>query len=401
MNIFSFAKKITTIIFIICIFAFTIVNLFFTFPKVKDALYPLVVNYELEPNKYIKAIQKTVNDNVFAKQLFIENFGLFQKILQKDEVSNFYAIKDEQGKFHLTKFINNVSTMEKQSNGTIQLKQALDKVGTKLIYVMAPNKHIEGYTTFEKGLPQITCNQDADIFLDTIKNYGVDYIDLRKNIKNSNLEYDKLFYNIDHHWTTNTGFWAFGEIVQHIKNKYNHNLDPQFFYTNIDNYNITTYKNSFSGVVGRKTGVLYTGYEDFNLIYPKFPTNYNYTVSSENIIIENQPFENSLININKLNEKANLLSPPPDRYDCLLWGNKSFAQIENLNLPDGPKVLIIKDSFALPTTAYLSTVCSKIDVIDPRMFHENIVEFSVTNQYDYVIILFTAGNLTEEIFGFE
>ena len=70
--------------------------------------------------------------------------------------------------------------------------------------------------------------------------------------------------------------------------------------------------------------------------------------------------------------------------------------IENLSAANDLHIAILKDSFALPFTAFLSTAVGKIDMIDLREFTGSVTEHLLTTQPDLVIMMYSNSSFNEK-----
>lgn len=397
-------RIITAVLLLLVLFGFSGINLYYSYEPLREAVMGLVEIGETDLKTYISTIDTTINEEVYEKNLFIEAYGYIHTLLGKEELSNFDLIKDEQGKYHYTYFATGPNDVEEIGNRTVEMSELAKAYDTEFLYLQTPDKILEGYTTFSSGLPTTYDNVTADNFLSYIEEEDVDNLDLRDTIMDSGIAAEDIFYDTDHHWTTRTAFWAFTQIVEYFNTEYDADLDPEGYYTDIENYNIIMYEDSFLGAMGRQAGFVYTGAEDFELIYPKFDTDYQFTAYSadmvESVKYNSGKFESVLIQINQFNNTEDLMDLTSDKYFSYLWGNRPLQEVVNLNNTDGPKVLFIKDSFAVPTAAFLSTVCSQVDLVDPRFYAGDIEDLIIKNDYDYVITTFSPPNLTEEFFVF-
>ena len=108
------------------------------------------------------------------------------------------------------------------------------------------------------------------MLLDELNKNGVNTIDLREEMHNDGIsEYD-MYYATDHHWTTEAGFYAFQKLAGWIQNKTGTELDEKLL--DFNNYQVDRYKNWHLGSRGQRTGKLFAGIDDYDLIYPKFET---------------------------------------------------------------------------------------------------------------------------------
>jgi hypothetical protein len=332
--------------------------------------------------------------------MWIESYGFMQKLLFKEEENNFEVIQDTDGKLHYAFFAeeaNEVSSIVRTVN---ILNWKLIPSKADLVVLMPPDKVIEGYTQFSEGLPYSYSNETADNFLLKLEESGISTFDFRDKLNTSKLDKSKIFFNTDHHWTVESGFWAFTELVNYLEDR-GYQLDPENFYTDASNYNFITYPESYIGSMGRKTGVLYGGVDDFTLIYPKFKTEYNYTAVSPGVNIETSGrFEDALLNGYAFNLKDYDSIMNADKYFSYLYGNQAFVSIVNQNNPDGIKVLMIKDSMSVPMASFLSTVVKEIVLIDPRYYKEDIAQYAHEEKFDLVLVSIYPPNLTDEFFDY-
>jgi hypothetical protein len=386
-------KIVTALLIGFLWFSYSIVSLFTNSQALLTAI-------DGEFTSIFSRISAVVDDSVPYKMMWIESYGFMQKLLFKEEENNFEVIQDTDGKLHYAFFAeeaNEVSSIVRTVN---ILNWKLIPSKADLVVLMPPDKVIEGYTQFSEGLPYSYSNETADNFLLKLEESGISTFDFRDKLNTSKLDKSKIFFNTDHHWTVESGFWAFTELVNYLEDR-GYQLDPENFYTDASNYNFITYPESYIGSMGRKTGVLYGGVDDFTLIYPKFTTEYNYTAVSPGVNIETSGrFEDALLNGYAFNLKDYDSIMNADKYFSYLYGNQAFVSIVNQNNPDGIKVLMIKDSMSVPMASFLSTVVKEIVLIDPRYYKEDIAQYAHEEKFDLVLVSIYPPNLTDEFFDY-
>lgn len=131
-----------------------------------------------------------------------------------------------------------------------------DKAGAQFVYVQAPNKNIRGYTVLPAGADN-TANEDADDFLQTVGQYGVDTFDLRETLFSTATDKESLFFKTDHHWTAPTAFLAYTQLTAMLQERYGLVLDPDGFYTNIENWQKPNSPTAISARWGEEWGRWY------------------------------------------------------------------------------------------------------------------------------------------------
>nr|WP_145405446.1 DHHW family protein [Paenibacillus xylanexedens] len=399
MHNFFAKKRLTAFLFIMVLAAFSILNMIQSFEPLKKTLAS--ADYRFSNAKgIINKLDADINEHVFEKFGFVEAYGYLQALMWKNEENNFEVVKDTEGKLHYTYFATGPTDTKQLSDRVAEHGAQLD-AKTKLTYVMTPDKYVRGHTTFPEGIPYNYNNETADGFLNHLKQAGIDTLDLREGLLESGIPAKDLFFTTDHHWKIRTAFWAFGQLVHHLDGVYNKPLDPEHYFTDINNYNIIPYKDFFIGSQGRKTGKLYAGDDDFDLIYPKFKTNYSfYFQTGDTKATLNGRFEDALLTTYPLNVKGTAYDLTADKYFTYLYGNQGIVHVTNKDNPNGLKVMFIKDSLAVPMISFLSTVVSDVYLIDPRYYTGDIIDFAKKTDLDHVFVSISPQDLVDEFFPY-
>lgn len=397
MNRF-FIKKLVTAIMIISVLLILLVNnLINVYPAIKDILVDFNIK---DSTEIIKSIDKTMNENIYERDFFINSYGYIQNVLGKKEENNFEVVKDKDDILHYTYFAS-----ERKDVGTFvdkvkSIKENINDKSIEFMYLMTPSKRIKNVTEFNYGMPENYVNETADSFLYELKQNNIEYVDFRNSMLNWSIKYNDLFYKTDHHWKVETAFYAYIDFVNYLEYKYKLELDPKNIYTNFKNYDFITYDNSFVGSMARKAGILYSGVDDFTIIYPRFETEYDFYFKDKgNKHKTKGTFEEVLIYGDALKSTKGVLDY--DSYTSYLYGNHEITHIVNKKNSTGPKIVFINDSFIVPFSAFLSNVCSEIYLIDPRYIQEDIISYvNSIEDVDFVIMSFYSENISEEFFNF-
>ena len=152
-----------------------------------------------------------------------------------------------------------------------------------------------------------------------------------------------------------------------------------------NNYNVKTYKNWFLGSQGKRTGKYYIGTDDFDIITPKFETDFNFSVESRNIYRSGE-FSNSLLDWNQFGSQDYFDELP---YSTYSGGDVNFISINNNKNKNGKKILLIKDSFSSVLIPFLAQGCSNLDVVDVRQDDKiDLREYIKNTNPDIVMIIY-------------
>lgn len=337
----------------------------------------------------ISGLESGVNENVFARTSYINLFGLSSKLLNKHYIIDTNAtnsvVKDNNG--HLQFICFPVDT-KPYVDQIAEVKEVLDETGTPLVYVQTPLKVIEDYVEMPTGITDYA-NTNTDTFMKQLEGAGINTIDLRENMNSEDLDYSSMFYNTDHHWTTQTAFWAVGEVVNYLKESTGIDLDPNHFYTDEANYTSVLYEDSFLGSQGRRVGKYYGGVDDYTLMLPNYETDYTVTINkTNNSSTEEGTFEEALV-------KYNLLNPTDiftNRYAAYFGADFPEVIVQNHLADNDLKVLIFKDSFGLPFSAFLSTMVSETRLLDTRYYDGDVAEYIKAYNPDLVLYVYKSIN---------
>lgn len=337
----------------------------------------------------ISGIEAGVSDVVFGKEAYINLYGLSERLLGKHYIRDTNVsqsvIKDNNGQLQ---FATNKVDTTPYAEEIEQVNALLEEKEIPFIYVQTPLKVIEGYTKLPNSILDYA-EMNTDTFKAQLEEKGVDVLDLRENVKSSDLDYSTLFYNTDHHWRTETAFWAVGEVVSYLKETEGIDLDPNQYYTDSNNYESLFYKQNFLGSQGRRVGKYYGGLDDYTLMLPKFDTSYEVTINKSNgSTVAEGTFEEAIIKKNLLNDKSVFTN----RYASYFGGDFPEVVIKNKKAEKDFKVLIVKDSFAIPFSAFFSTMVSETRMLDTRYYEGEVTDYIESYNPDLVLYVYKSIN---------
>ena len=88
-------------------------------------------------------------------------------------------------------------------------------------------------------------------------------------------------------------------------------------------------------------------------------------------------------------------------YTYYAGGDYPIATITNHKNPDGPRVVLLRDSFACALTPFLALSCGELITIDLRYFHDDLLSYVDWLEPDVVLVMYTAGSLAlDPLFDF-
>ena len=354
---------------------------------------------------YVSAFESAVNDGVFLKEKYIDLFGALQNAMSKNVIpSSGYTgtiVRGSDNKLYSAASITTESEdgyslddIAEYSKALIQLNAVVKNNGAELLYVQAPQKYHEGVTVPIPIDAQRLISRKNE-FLNQIDG-KVDYIDIMQKINEENKDYDSMFFATDHHWTVDSAFWCYQEICEYLNENTEYHIDKKYF--DADNWDIKVLKNAYLGSTGVRVGSYYVGRDDFSLITPKFDTDYERHYMSTRMVDYQGDFAHCV-----LTEYDKFLAGD---YGDLAWGtytgsDSPYVSIENHSSANYKKVLIVKDSFGLPVSAFMCTTCKNLVIYDPRYSHDkSLLRYIEDEKFDLVLFVYNPEALNSNFFSF-
>ena len=256
------------------------------------------------------------------------------------------------------------------------------------VYFQAPSKIADN----EKQVLDFS-NDNINNLLNIIDVYDVPYIDFRVILNNTNYNHYDFFYKTDPHWKVETGLYAAYTIMQYIKDTYIYDIDLSVYDSSM--FEKKLIENNFLGAYGRIVTLGKTNLEDFTIILPTYPSNFDFIKYSSNkmmkhrngdfqVLIDFSQFRNG----DYYNRSC---------YHSYLWNNQ-ISFIKNYNSNNNKKILVIGDSFSDVVVPYISLAVERCDYLDPRDFDGSFESYLEKNNfYDAVIILLSPQHFADYI----
>ena len=347
----------------------------------------IIEKYKKIINDIEEKITNYTSKNLINYEKLIENSYLYNKLIGYKLVSNSNEnarIEIDDGYYSRIMNKRDVSVL---TNNLINFKNYLKNLKIDLLYIQAPYKISE--TQKISSVYRDYTNENMNNFLENI-NGKVNYLDLRENIKNNNLNHLELFYKTDHHWIPETGLWATREISQYLNESYNMNLQIE----NIKNedFYIKKFENMYLGSDGRYVSLANAKPENFDLIIPKYDTKLTVKIPDKNII-KTDSFENTLIDWTRI-RYDNYYSI--SQYQSYGYGDRPLIEIHNEYIKNNKKILMIRDSFGDVVIPFLALENEYTSVIDLRKFNGSIKTYIEEYNPDIVIIMYNGDMIIEE-----
>lgn len=270
-----------------------------------------------------------------------------------------------------------------------RLHDFLDKKGIYFAYVQAPYKHMKNSTTFPKGVVDYG-NEIATEFAQGLKREGIPVLDLNENFVTEGGREEELFFKTDTHWKIPTAFRGYQKTVAFLQ-KEGVVLEEAKRTTDRANYKLKQWKSVYIGSHGKRAGEgYYEGKDDLEVLLPKFETNLQYRkYNREGKLIKERKgsFEDSFMFYGYLNSEDKY----QDKYVVYMDWGASEDLIFNHRAKKGKKLLLIKDSFAMPLAGFLSLNFEETVLLDIRDENRPQSIEAYVEEHGFDTVLFVAS----------
>ena len=332
--------------------------------------------------------EAAANADLDRRHWFIQLYGGVQRLLGRSIVEDpaYTVARLRDGSLSFVTLDATPTDLSAQISATAALGDALAQRSISYLFVLVPQK-IWSDDQLPSGVTNYA-NEEADQFLTALDGSAVDTLDLRDWFE-ANGTSSRWFFRTDHHWTPQAAFAAWGVLAGVLGETYGFAIDPAL--TDEANYTQTVYENFFLGSQGKRVGTWYAGTDDFTVYSPLFRTDLTYRSSSG--VDRSGSFDQSVCFPERLAERDWFGGNP---YTYYAGGDYALARVINHENPDGPKILLLRDSFACAITPFLSLGCSELVTADLRYYPGDLMELIEAEQPDLVITLYCASSLRAE-----
>lgn len=327
----------------------------------------------LSSGKFMEDAEDYVSDHILGRDFWVAAKAWSERLSGKKENEGVYfGAKDT--------LINRVDTPAWEDTPAQQGVPAKQGLLTRLGFVdaLVGNVDVPVYfglipsaaEVWKERLPEGAPTADEKAIIDQLYfSTGAATIDLYDAL-NTHRDED-VYYRTDHHWTSLGAFYGANAICDSL------GLEP----LDLNDYQKTTVTDQFYGTSFSTSGVRWLPPDRIDAYVP----DEGVTVTSW---FNGSPVEGSLYVDSKLEVK--------DKYAYFLGGNQPLCVIESEKAPDGPKVLLIRDSYSDSLAPFLTERFSEIHLFDLRYNLTSIQSYVEEHDIDTVIVLYSFANFTTD-----
>lgn len=323
------------------------------------------------------ADRETENLNLIRDDA-VNAWGFIQRVLLKSEA---YGSASYMDVYRLDNGVSVARDVNENLNGLYEGvpsgKALADEIGAEFLFVAAPEKQRE--EDIPAGIVDFSSSK-YDAAISYLSDLNVSFIDMKSVFESMPGDWYSYFYKSDHHWNNEGAFICAAEISEYIKDSgFNVCRD-----LTLNDFTIQKYDKTHLGSAGRFSGIYYGGVDDVSLYLPSFETEFEVRYPSSDAVYEGD-FETSMVRYEFL-----------DGYSFSRYGHYAYlgedcdrVEIKNRLFTDGARVVMVKDSYAVPVAGFLSLNVSELDMIDLRYIDDSSAKsYIIEKDPDIIIYLF-------------
>lgn len=182
---------------------------------------------------------------------------------------------------------------------------------------------------------------------------------------------EPIFYRTDHHWTTLGAFYGANALLESF------GMEP----LKESDFTPEIATESFNGTLYSQSGIHWLPSDTIEF----WGSEEGLTVTSWRT---GAPEPAELYDRSYLEVK--------DKYSAFLGGNQPLCVIRNENLPEGEKLLLIRDSYSDSLAPLLAQRFSEIHLMDLRQYRAPAAQYAEENGIDRIVVLYSAQNFISD-----
>lgn len=231
---------------------------------------------------------------------------------------------------------------------------------------------------------------------------------MRPAMQRSGETADALFFKTDHLWTPLAAAYAVQELTASVETKYGDIWDAEGCFTDPAQYERQLYEQAVLGSFGKKTGEIYSGREDYLLLWQECGMEFSWIDHDKDIeqrgsfaeaFFDRSVSEAVLMDTGSLGDAKGY---PPDLSSVYLGRTADHDKIINHSNTTGVRLAVLRDQYFSPMACFLAPMCSEIEMVRNKRTYNDIdyEAFVQECEADYVILEIYPYNLQEYCFDF-
>lgn len=334
-----------------------------TFSELENRSLQQLPSFSLEAvrtGKFMTDFEKYCNDQFFLRDGWVSMKSTAERLAGKQENNGAYFGKEDT---LISRFDR---PDEKRLEGNIgYVNQFAANAGVPVYFSLVPSSAAVWADRLPSGAP----SADQKAILDAAA-AGSNAVWYNTYTKLWDHRSEELYYRTDHHWTSLGAYYGYTALMEAL------GMEP----VPLEHYQKETVSDSFYGTVFSSSGVRWVKPDKIDL-YVSDP---GVEVTSW---FSGKPEQGQLYAWDKLEGK--------DKYTFFMGGNQALGVVKNPHV-DGPKLLIVRDSYTDSMVPFLTAHFSEIHLIDLRYYRYSIPQYIRDNGIDAAAVLYSVANFTSD-----
>lgn len=274
------------------------------------------------------------------------------------------------------------------------IRSFLEMVGKEdipFLYIQRPTKDVTDENLLPAGT-RISLNERAEDWYAEMEKGGAATLNLMPYLSATTEDLERTFYRTDHHWNSDGALEGYGYILKSMQDVLQQPLDMTS--ADPDNWERHEKENWWIGSYGKRVGPLFAGMDSLIWHTPKFEVTRMSRAYLDSHRFFSGDFEDACIRTSCYTTQGLYTM---NNYYVYIGGDGTLTQFRNEYAPNPQKVLIIKNSFAIPVLAFLATGFQQVDAIDLRNYEDStLAQYIDWTQPDIILMLDAANNLEKK-----
>lgn len=329
-------------------------------------------------DRLVDALDTFYLEDLRGRYGFIEGNGLVKRLAGFSTCNE--TVRLANG--YLERLDNNFD-VEDTAESLTALNEYCWELGIPFLCVLAPSKVCKYDPGLPLGVPD-EVNPGADRLVEMLRKQGVDVVDLRAVLHEEGLDHDSLFFQTDHHWTSEGAFWGYQKVAEYLNQHYGYHIDERLM--DRSNFETVNFPDKFLGSYGKRTGKYFGGVDDISVIMPDFPTQMKMEAPDRGIVREGS-FSQAILDWSQI-EDSWYYDEGHIPYAVYTGDDYNLLYHTNEEAEEDKKILFLKDSFVRPVASFLNLGVRRVEAIDLRIEPKiSVKEYLEENRPDIVIFM--------------
>ena len=182
---------------------------------------------------------------------------------------------------------------------------------------------------------------------------------------------EPIYYRTDHHWTTRGAFYGANALLEAL------GRDP----LEESSFRLETASTDFNGTLYSTSGIHWL-----------MPDTIEYWVPGDGLNVTT--WKSGRAEPGELYDRSYL--EHKDQYSSFLGGNQPLCVIENPDIRDGSKILLIRDSYSDSLASFLAQRFAQVHLIDLRYYHASVAEYMAQHSIKTAAVLYSTANFISD-----